>query len=98
MTWRKIVSRIIEVTILRKIKKELKENVLAIFIKPPSKEALYERLQGRGTETETTIKKRYDRSVLELAFENKFDHVIVNDNLVLAFEELKEVVEDFIKN
>lgn len=78
------------------IKKQLGDQVLTIFIKPPSKEELYFRLKGRGTETEETIKKRYDRSVLELAFEHQFDTVIVNDNLPLAFDELNEVVEAFI--
>ena len=78
------------------IKKHLKEQVLTIFIKPPSKEELYNRLKGRGTETEETIKKRYDRSVLELEFEKRFDAVVVNDNLQTAFQELEEKVNDFL--
>ena len=80
------------------IKKQLGEQVLTIFIKPPTKDELYNRLKGRGTETEETIKKRFDRSVLELAFENKFDKVIVNDKLPLAFEELCDVVEEFLND
>lgn len=78
------------------IKKQLNNQVLTIFIKPPSKEILYERLKGRGTETDETISKRYEKSVLELAFEHQFDQVIINDNLALAFEELKYQVEKFI--
>ena len=78
------------------IKKQLKEKVLTIFIKPPNKDELYNRLKARGTETEKTIKKRFDRSVLELEFEKKFDKVIVNDKLEVAFEELKKIVEEFI--
>jgi len=79
------------------IKKELGENVLSIFIKPPSKDELYRRLKGRGTETTETLKKRFDRSVLELEFEKKFDKIIVNDNLNLAFNELYNLVETFLK-
>lgn len=78
------------------VKKELKEKVLTIFIKPPSKEELYNRLKGRGTETEETITKRYDKSVLELAYEDKFDTVIINDHLAEAFEALRYKVEQFI--
>lgn len=79
------------------IKEQLGEQVLTIFIKPPSKEELYNRLKGRGTETEETIKKRFDRSVLELAFEKNFDIVIVNDKLPIAFEELCTVVDAFLR-
>ena len=45
-----------------------------------------------------TKQELLDERRAELAFENQFDQVIVNDNLVLAFEELKEVVEEFIKS
>lgn len=93
----KIVIFDIDVKGAVNIKKKLKEKVLTIFIKPPSKEELYKRLKGRGTETEETIKKRYDRSVLELEFEKKFDKVIVNDKLYDAFENLKEVVNTFVR-
>lgn len=79
------------------VKEQLGDKVLTIFIKPPSKDELFNRLKGRGTETEETIKKRFDRSVIELAFENKFDKVIVNDKLPIAFEELTEIVDDFLK-
>lgn len=78
------------------VKKQLKDKVLTIFIKPPNKDELYKRLKARGTETEKTIKKRFDRSVLELAFEKQFDKVIVNDKLDVAFEELKIVVDEFL--
>lgn len=79
------------------VKKQLEKKVLTIFIKPPSKDELYKRLKGRGTETEETIKKRFDRSVLELTFEKEFDKVIVNDNLNIAFKELNSIVELFLK-
>lgn len=78
------------------IKKQLGNQVISIFIKPPNKEELLSRLKGRGTETAETIKKRYDRSVLELAFENEFDKVIVNDELPKAFDELNYIIKEFI--
>lgn len=98
--WRKDKTVVFDIDVVGavNIKKELKEKVLTIFIKPPSKEELYNRLKGRGTETEETITKRYDKSVLELAFEHKFDEVIINDNLAEAFEELKYKVDHFIAN
>lgn len=98
--WKKEKTIIFDIDVVGavNIKKELKDKVMTVFIKPPSKEELYNRLKGRGTETEETITKRYDKSVLELAFEPHFDAVIVNDNLAEAFEELKYKVDQFIKN
>lgn len=93
----KIVIFDIDVEGAVNVKKQLKEQVLTIFIKPPSKEELYKRLQGRGTETEETIKKRYEKSVLEMAFESKFDVVVINENLGKAFEELKYQVDTFLE-
>lgn len=78
------------------IKKALQEQVKTIFIKPPNKETLYQRLQGRGTETEETIKKRYDRSVLELEYETQFDAVVINDDLETAFKNLQTIVDEFL--
>ncbi len=78
------------------IKKYYKDEALAIFIKPPTLECLKERLLLRGTETEETLKKRVDKSVYELSFENQFDEVVVNDNLEEAHRHTMKLIDDFI--
>lgn len=78
------------------IKNQFGDEALAVFIKPPSVEALKERLLGRNTETSETLKKRLDRAVFELGFEDRFDEIIVNDDLETAKAETLKVVKDFV--
>ena len=66
---------------------------LLIFIAPPSKEVLIQRLTDRNTETEEDLKKRIERSEMELSFKDKFDIVIINDELLKAKEEVKEIIK-----
>ncbi len=78
------------------IKKAYPDESLAIFIKPPSKEILFERLKNRKTETTESLKKRIARATEELKYENRFDKIVVNDDLEHAFLESETVVRDFI--
>jgi len=79
------------------IKKSYPKETLAIFIKPPSIEELWNRLRNRKTEDEASLKKRFARSKRELKYEKKFDKVLVNDDLATALKEAEEMVLDFIK-
>ncbi len=78
------------------IKKVYPDESLTIFIKPPSKEILFERLKNRKTETTESLKKRVARVTEELKYEDRFDKVVVNDDLEHAFLEAETVVSDFI--
>ncbi|MDX1439736.1 MAG: guanylate kinase [Rubricoccaceae bacterium] len=78
------------------VKKFYGKNVLTIFIKPPSLEALENRLRARGTETEELIAIRLERAVLELGYANRFDVVIVNDDLDTAVKETEEAIRTFL--
>ena len=78
------------------IKKLYVNNALAIFVMPPSIEILKKRLEGRGTDNESDIKSRIDKAEYELTFANKFDKVIINDNLEKAQNETVEIIEEFI--
>lgn len=69
-------------------------DAITIFIAPPSPEALAERLRRRGTDSPESITKRLDESVAELAAREEFDHVIVNENVEVAADELEVVVAD----
>jgi len=78
------------------LKSQFGDDALAVFVKPPSINALRERLLNRNTESAETLKKRLDRAVFELGFENRFDVVIVNDDLETAKKEALEISQKFI--
>jgi len=68
----------------------------AIFIRPPSLLVLAERLEKRQTESKETLQDRLDRAQMELTFEDRFDHKVVNDSLEKAIEETLQVVTVFL--
>ncbi len=78
------------------IKKQYPDAVL-IYIAPPSIDELKQRLKKRNTETEEDFKKRIARAQMEIEYQDKFDYVIVNDNLERAKKEAKELIEKIIK-
>lgn len=77
------------------IKKYYGDEALSIFVKPPSVEELRNRLVGRSTDSEEVIQKRIDKAEYELGFESKFDYVLINDQLDVAFADAEKVVKKF---
>ena len=73
------------------VKEKMPEAVL-IFVAPPSVEVLTQRLRGRGTESEDSLKVRLSNALGELALKDKYDHVIVNDDLDSACDELRKII------
>jgi guanylate kinase len=71
-------------------------NALAVFIMPPSVEVLKQRLVSRGTDSVENIEKRVAKAAEELTYRDKFDKVLVNDNLEVALVEADKIVSDFI--
>jgi guanylate kinase len=63
-----------------------------VFIAPPSRDALRARLVGRGTDTPDQIDERVRTADRELEAQPEFAHVVVNDRLEEATEELVEIV------
>lgn len=63
-----------------------------VFIAPPDPETLLERLHGRGTETESQVRRRLETAQTELAAAGEFDHVVVNDELGRAVDELVDLL------
>lgn len=78
------------------LKRQYPSETLTIFIKPPSTEILFQRLQKRSTETEESLQKRIAKAVEELKNENNFDIVLVNDKLEDALQKATAIVEKFI--
>lgn len=63
-----------------------------IFILPPSRASLEERLKARSTDSEAVIRRRLQDSVSDLAHWPEFDYVVVNDRFETALEELHAIV------
>lgn len=78
------------------IKKRFGKEVLTIFIMPPSKKVLEQRLRSRGTDSDETIAKRLEKSEYEMGFADKFDIVVVNDNLEKAVDEVESRIRHFV--
>lgn len=78
------------------IKKYFDEKALAVFVKPPSIQTLEMRLRERSTETEETLKVRIEKAVHELAYENKFEKIIENDELENALLNAENIVNEFL--
>jgi len=64
-----------------------------IFLIPPSKEVLLARLTNRGTDSDQEIAYRFNQAVLDLEQSNKFDHVLVNDQLEKVVTDIALCIE-----
>jgi guanylate kinase len=73
------------------------ENSISIFIKPPSMEVLSKRLKKRNTEDRKSIKNRLEKSFEEMKSIDKFDKIIVNDELSISSKNIIEAVKKFLK-
>lgn len=70
----------------------LREKVVSVFILPPSMEELRLRLQRRNSDDEIEIERRLSEAQKEISKSNKYDYVIVNDNLDKSVEEIKSIL------
>lgn len=71
------------------------EDVVLIFIAPPSPEELVRRLRARGTEDEGTIAIRLETAAREMELMDSYDATIVNDDLERALSELDALIESY---
>jgi guanylate kinase len=78
------------------LKKIFGDKALAVFVKPPSIEVLRFRLRNRSTETADKIAMRIEKAQSELAYENKFDFILINDSLEDAFIQAELKVREFL--
>ena len=79
------------------LKKNFKDQALAVFIQPPSLAILEERLRNRKTDSEEKIQIRLAKSIQELESATDFDVIIENDVLEEAIEKAKRLVIEFIE-
>lgn len=71
---------------------------MSVFIQPPSIDELRKRLEHRATDAPDVIEQRLAKASYELTFANKFDKVIVNDDLQKAEDATLEAVKAFLNN
>ena len=64
----------------------------SIFVLPPSREALEQRLRGRGTDSDEVIARRLRDSLADLSHWNEFDYIVVNDDFERATQDLESIV------
>jgi len=78
------------------IKKQFGDRALSIFVMPPSIEELEKRLRHRSTDPEESIRERVAKARIEMGYADKFDVILVNDQLDKALKEAEEIVRKFI--
>ncbi|WP_022836372.1 guanylate kinase [Salisaeta longa] len=80
------------------VKQQFGDDALVCFIQPPSMEELERRLRGRGTEDEHDVAERLDRARWEMQQADRFDAVVVNDDLDKAVDETLAYIRQFIES
>ena len=82
------------INIINRLKEENKEDkLISIFIVPPSLEELERRIRERNSDSEEQISKRLARAKVELEYKLYFKHIIKNDNINIAINEIKRLIE-----
>lgn len=69
------------------------QDVVRVFILPPSIDELHRRLQGRGTDSAEVIAARMERARAEISHWDGYDYVIINDDIDVCFEKVCAILE-----
>lgn len=77
------------------LKKAFGERALSIFVKAPSPHVIESRLRGRGTDDEDSISRRLFKINFEMGFQDRFDVVLINDDLNVALADAQELYDEF---
>lgn len=68
------------------------EGAVRVFVLPPSIEELQRRLRARGTENPESLDTRFKAALQEIAQHDIFDYLVVNDNLEVAYDQLRSII------
>ena len=80
--------------VLRKINDD---RVISFFLMPPSLDALEARIRRRKTESEDIIQERLQKGVKEMGMTEQYDHIIINDDIARASQEIVDLIKLKIK-
>ena len=75
----------------QQVREKFSRNV-SIFILPPNKQALVERLQGRGQDNAEVIEKRIAAATEEMSHYSDADYLVINDDFDIALQQLKSII------
>jgi guanylate kinase len=78
------------------LKKQFKNQALAVFVMPPSIKILEERLVSRGTESAESLQRRVAKAEKELETAKLFDYLLINEDLATALKEAESVLKQFL--
>ena len=78
------------------LKKYFGDKALSVFIQAPSVEELRKRLVARGTDSPEAIERRVAKAAEEMTYADRFDYILVNDDLQAAFAEAEKIVDKFL--
>lgn len=81
-----------------KLKEYYGDQALSVFVKVPDEKTLRKRLISRGTETEDSLSKRLFKVHFEMSFQDRFDVVLVNDQLDDSYDKAQKLIDDFIQH
>ena len=81
----------IDVQGARQVRSKVPE-VVKIFVFPPSRAVLEERLRARASESEEALRSRLDAAVREMKEFGEYDYAIINDDLPVAVDELRSII------
>ncbi len=79
------------------VKKRYGDLALLIFIEPPTLQSLEERLRSRATDDDESIRRRLDKAEYEMSFADRYDKVVVNDDLDTAVADVADNIREFTK-
>ncbi len=77
------------------LKRYFGDRALAVFVKVPSIDILKERLRDRGTESDESLSRRLFKANFEMSFEDKFDTVLINENLETSLAAAQLLYDQF---
>src|SRR5690606_16182741 len=80
-----------------KLKHYFGDKALSVFVKVPSEEELEKRLRMRGTESEESLSKRLYKIKFEMTFQDKFDVILLNDDLEESLVKAEKLYTSFDK-
>ena len=74
------------------------DRVISFFLMPPNIDALEARIRRRKTESDEVINERLEKGKKEMAMSDRYDHVILNDDVARASQEIVDLIKNKLKN
>jgi guanylate kinase len=76
----------------QQLHQKMGQDIVRIFIMPPSMEELERRLRGRGTDSDEVISRRMERAAHEISHWDGYDYVLINDDVDRCFAQVHEIL------